>query len=60
MSTLLDEKSAADWLGLHHTTLTSWRYKGRGPVYCKIGSRVRYPLKNLEAFVAANTVSHND
>jgi hypothetical protein len=60
MRILLDEKAAADWLGLRPPTLATWRCKRQGPDYCKIGGAVRYPLKNLEAFVAANMVAHND
>lgn len=50
---LLDEKDAADRLGLSPRTLQSWRISGGGPIYRKIGRRVAYAVDDLAAFVEA-------
>ena len=55
---LLSEVDAAEFLGLSIRTLQSWRLTGAGPVYSKIGSRVRYARADLDAFVAANRRHH--
>lgn len=55
---LLDEKEAADRLGLSPRTLQAWRVSGGGPVYRKIGRRVAYAVPDLVAFVDAGTRAH--
>lgn len=37
-------------------TLANWRSKGRGPRYMRIGSRILYPLRDLELWEAAQAV----
>lgn len=32
------------------TTLSQWRWNGRGPLFVKIGRRVLYRLEDVEAF----------
>lgn len=51
--TLLTDVEAADFLGLSRLTLRNWRYKGRGPRFCKLGGAVRYDRTTLEAWLAA-------
>ncbi len=41
-------------------TLANWRSKGKGPVYAKFGSSVRYPLSKVEAWEAQNLKGAND
>ena len=49
--TLVDQKGAAEFLGISPRTLEKWRVAGGGPVFCKLGRRlVRYELRELEAF----------
>ena len=48
-----DEKIAADFLGVSVRQVRNWRYRGGGPVYSKLGSRVVYDVADLEAFKAA-------
>jgi predicted DNA-binding transcriptional regulator AlpA len=52
-SPLLNEKQAAEFLGINPGTLGVWRctrrYNG-GPRYLKIGRAVRYRLSDLEQF----------
>ncbi|QOE32764.1 helix-turn-helix domain-containing protein [Achromobacter phage Mano] len=41
-------------------TLANWRAQGKGPAFLKFGSRVRYPLVQLERWEAANLRAAND
>jgi len=51
---LLNEREAAERLGLAVATLRRWRWAGRGPRFLKIGATaVRYSLEELDAFLAA-------
>jgi len=51
---LLNEKAAAEILGLSPRTLQRWRVTGGGPVYRKIGATaVRYDERDLAAFAEA-------
>ena len=47
------EKQAAEYLAISVFSLRRWRVYGGGPVFCKMGSRVVYPIKELDAFQAA-------
>jgi hypothetical protein len=53
----LNENQAAEFLGLSVRTLQSWRVRGFGPRYTKIGRAVRYQRRELVAFQQAHTVS---
>ena len=55
---LLDEKEVANSYGLSVRTLQSWRVKGGGPVFCKLGSRVRYRPSDLDDFLRARARVH--
>jgi hypothetical protein len=48
---LLRESEAADFLRLSPGTLRQWRYKGQGPSYQKLGSRVAYRFSELVRLV---------
>jgi excisionase family DNA binding protein len=51
---LLTEKQAADMLGVHHTTLATWRCKRRYTLpFVKLGTgrAVRYRLSDVQAFI---------
>lgn len=39
-------------------TLSNWRMQGRGPKYIKLGRKVLYPLREVEAFEARHTVAN--
>ncbi len=53
-SDLLNEKEAAAILGVTPRTLTNWRWRGDGPRWVRVGSRlVRYRRSELLAFVEA-------
>lgn len=37
--------------GINRRTLQNWRVLGRGPLYRKFGSAVRYDLRDVEAWI---------
>uniref|UniRef100_I2PZB9 Helix-turn-helix domain-containing protein n=1 Tax=Desulfovibrio sp. U5L TaxID=596152 RepID=I2PZB9_9BACT len=47
----IDEKRAAEQLGVSVHTLRMWRHRGRGPVYSKLGRRVLYLRPDLDAYL---------
>jgi predicted DNA-binding transcriptional regulator AlpA len=49
---------AAKILGLATSTLAKLRLSGTGPVYCKLGRRVVYRRKDLEAWLESR-LAHN-
>jgi hypothetical protein len=55
METLIDDNTAAEVLGVRPPTLRSWRCRGIGPVYVKLGTgrnaAVRYDLRDLAQFI---------
>ena len=53
MTELLDEKQAAALLRVTTKGLQSWRYRGNGPRFVKVGRCVRYRLEDLQTFVLA-------
>ena len=56
-STLVDEKRAAEILGITPGTLGVWRCVRRYRLpYTKIGRSVRYRIEDLEKFIADRTV----
>ena len=40
----------AERWNLNPTTLSQWRWNGRGPQYLKLGRRVMYRIQDVEAF----------
>lgn len=51
---LLNEREAADFLGLKPNTLAAWRSTGRyGLPFLKVGKPVRYRLADLEKWLSA-------
>lgn len=56
MQILLDEKKAAEVLGLSPGTLSVWRSTGRYQVpFIKVGHLVRYRLSDLDAWLESRT-----
>ena len=55
---LLTETEVAERLNVSIRTLQGWRLRGGGPLYVKIGARVRYRGEDLDAFVAAGLRRH--
>ncbi|MBV2134065.1 helix-turn-helix domain-containing protein [Pseudomonas sp. MAP12] len=55
----IDDKLAADALGLKPTTLAVWRSTGRYNLpYLKVGRLVKYRLSDLAEFLARRTAKH--
>jgi len=52
---LLNEKEAANYLGLKVSTLRRWRWAGCGLKFHKIGSAVRYSPQEIQAFIKSGT-----
>lgn len=48
---LLNTNEAAAFLGLKPRTLVKWRVAGYGPIFFKVGSRVRYRVRDLDAWL---------
>lgn len=46
----MNEREAAEYLGLQAKTLQRWRWRGDGPIWHKIGGAVRYRQADLDAF----------
>lgn len=46
----LTTKEAAEFLRVHHGTMSNWRGKGVGPHYSKTGGKVFYFQADLESF----------
>ncbi len=58
-SYLLDDKEAAEVLGVSKGTLSVWRSVGRYSLkYSKIGRLVRYRVADLRAFIEARSKTH--
>ena len=56
-NSVVDEKQAAEYLGLSVSLLRKWRVKrDGGPVYIKIGRAVRYSTEDLDGFLQARRV----
>jgi hypothetical protein len=60
---LLNPKATAEYLDLSQWTLAEWRVTGKGPIYMKLGNRVKYSLVELNAWLearAARSTSEHD
>lgn len=57
MQTVMNEKDAANYLGLTARALQAWRYQGRGPKFVRVSARcVRYRVADLDAWLEARIV----
>lgn len=52
----LSSIEAAEYLGLSVATLRTWRCRGKGPNYVKLGRSVVYRIVDLDAYLADNLV----
>lgn len=49
----LSSPEAARYLGLSEVTIKTWRRRGTGPAWLKLGRRVVYDRTDLDKFMAA-------
>lgn len=52
----LNNKEAAQYLGLKAATLNKWRVYGEGPPFIKVGRLVRYRRSDLDAYLSGRRV----
>jgi len=52
---LLDQDQAAEVLSVRPRTMESWRCRGGGPPFVRIGRHVRYRLSDLHAWIDERT-----
>lgn len=53
---MLTTKQAAKVLGLSPLTLSTWRCRGQGPKFVKLGNLVRYRKNDLDTWLRERTV----
>jgi excisionase family DNA binding protein len=53
---IMIEQEVADKLVVKKATTTKWRARGKGPPFLKIGSKVRYRLSDVEAWIESRRV----
>ena len=51
----LCQKQLAKRWGISHRTLESWRYRGIGLPYLKLGGRIAYRVADIEAYETQQT-----
>lgn len=57
---LLTEEELAALLGVEPATLVAWRYRRQGPAFIKVGRLPRYRTEDVDAWLAARTVTTSD
>jgi hypothetical protein len=57
---LVTDQVASEVLGVSDGTLRQWRYRGRGPAFIRVGSKVRYSLRDLREYIARGRVDPED
>ncbi|WP_295389102.1 helix-turn-helix domain-containing protein [uncultured Thiodictyon sp.] len=55
LKTLRDEVQEAERLSISRRTLQTWRLRGGGPPFVKIGSAVRYDPAQVDAWLDEHT-----
>jgi predicted site-specific integrase-resolvase len=55
-ATILTEKQAAKRSFQKPDTLRKWRTRGKGPVYLKLGGKVRYRAEDIDKWIAQSAV----
>ncbi|MGC0141403.1 helix-turn-helix transcriptional regulator [Pseudactinotalea sp. Z1732] len=53
----LPPPQAAEYLGVANATLKTWRCRGFGPVYAKIGRSVVYRVSDLDDYLEDHLVN---
>jgi predicted site-specific integrase-resolvase len=47
----LTEKQAGKLAGVVPLTMNKWRYRGKGPVYYRVGGKIRYKRSDVLAWL---------
>lgn len=58
--TFLTAAEVAERWGIAKQNLATMRYQGTGPIFTKIGGRVRYELKDIEAYETSRRFQRTD
>lgn len=53
---LLGQEEVAERLGVQPATLATWRFRGFGPPFVKVGRAVRYRQASLQEWIEARSV----
>lgn len=56
----LTASEVAERWGVAKQNLAMMRYRGTGPVFTKIGGRIRYELQDIEAYETARRFQRTD
>lgn len=54
---LIDQLAMCRMLGITTKTAETWRVRGRGPRFIKVGSLVRYRKADIQAWLTSRTAS---
>ena len=54
MKRFFSNNEAAEYIGTHPTTMPTWRNRGKGPAFIRLGRKIAYALEDLDAWLAAN------
>lgn len=57
---LLTEAELSELTGVPVATLVAWRYRRQGPAFIKVGRLPRYRTEDVDAWLAARTVTTSD
>lgn len=57
---ILNTEEAAAFTGLSRGTLVTFRCRGKGPRFTRLGRSVRYKVADLEAYIEAGMVETAD
>lgn len=52
---LMNEKAAAEFLGVTVKCLQNWRWRNVGPRWIKLGRLIRYDVEEVKAYLAKQT-----
>lgn len=56
---LMNTRELAEWLGVPTRTVDTWRTRGSGPPYVKVGRYVRYDTRTVDKWLATRVVEPN-
>lgn len=60
VKTFLTARDVAERWGIATQNLATMRYQGTGPIFTKIGGRIRYELQDIEAYETSRRFQRTD